>query len=272
MAGAILSGPVFAAMLHRPPRGWTRYWFRSFTSCSLAPCGAAALAIHNWTHVRGRQILCGVWCGLLAVTAVVHTKELQDSAPANYVADLWHPLPDNAVLIATGDHATAGSWAYNAQRGSAGFTIAADLLAHGWYRRQVNASLGIETVDRGASVDLEEVIRAVQATGRPVFMTSILNPNLARTFPSYPLGLTIAILKPGERPPSIMEVAAQNATLFEAFGYQGPAGHTGPWAETVRAPYAGTWATLAGAFDQMGNVEAATNARLLGKKYEAPHE
>ncbi len=267
----VLMGPIFVALFHRPPEGLDVLLVKKFhllflwNFSVLIAFGLAAAFAQFGNATYGFAAL---WLIAALGFAGLHIDQLQDDAPSQFVRDLWRPMPSNAVLIGTGDDVTAGSWELLAEHKHQGFTIAAQLLAHSWYRQQVNTALGIATKDAGEKVDLEELIDAIHATGRPVFMSSILNPKLARTYPTYPLGLVIVIAPRGGKALRPMEAAAENARLFDIFEFDGPEGHTGPWAEHVAAAYSAPWAMLAAAFESQGDSTSAAQAATMRDRYK----
>ena len=269
-ATLLLSGPIFVALFHRPPEGLDELLVQKFHLLFL--WGFTILIAFGVDagfkrQARSTYLIAGFWLLIALIFSGTRTHSLQDNAPSLFVQDLWAPLPDNAVLIGTGDDVTAGSWEYLAENKKAGFTIAADLLAHSWYRDQVNATLGISTKDAGEKVDLAEVIDAIHASGRPVFMSSILNPELARIYPTYPYGLTIAMLPVGGKALLPMAAAAENARVFDGFAYDGPENHAGPWATHVATAYASPWAMLANAFKGMGDSNSEAQAAAMRDRY-----
>lgn len=268
-ACSVLSGPVFVALFHREPVGLDELLVEKFhllfwwTSIPMIACAFEDAFRRN----RRRVAAVLTFVAALLVAAVLHTKSLQDAAPDDYIHDLWSTLPANAVLIATGDHATAGSWYLNTVEGR-GDTIAAELLAHKWYRAQVNSRLGITTADTGTYVDLVEFIEAVQAKGRPVFMTSMLDPRIAQKFPTYPMGLSIVVEVPGAATPDPMTAAARNAEIFDGFRFQGIVGQAaGPWGKMIATEYAKTWKILADAFRRMNDTRSAQQAEAMASHY-----
>lgn len=268
LGSALLAGPLFVALFHREPTGLNELLVDKFhLMFAWQLCVLSAFALDRFLTRPPALLLAGVALFATSALAVIETRTLQDDAPSRYIHDLWMPLPDNAVLIATGDHATAGSWRFLAEEHPKRYTVAADLLAHRWYRDHVNQDLGIQTTHQGQKVDLHEVVRAIQATGRPVFMTSMLDPTLARAFPTQPLGLTIAVGPPGSPQQHPMAVAAQNIQIYENFTYLGPDGHHGPWASILPETYAATWVTLEGAFRAFGDTTSAAQAAAMAARF-----
>lgn len=253
LASILLSGPGFATLLTLDPEGvgtvllWRFHLLPELQLALLGAIGAAA-----FRDLRPRRSICVFLLTALAVAAapqVWSTKRVHH-APAveQYVRDTFGTLPDDAVVLGTGDHNFFGALYLQRALGERRDItyIDAYLLAHRWYVDRVDAELETNLPHTGPSIDTDDVLSRLVATGRPVFVTDAFTDGLLDGWRAVPRGTTIRIYGRDRTPPSPREVYRRNERLYESFEITVPADASDhSWRRLVLEDYAATWDRIA---------------------------
>ncbi|MFB6373482.1 MAG: hypothetical protein ABEN55_10285, partial [Bradymonadaceae bacterium] len=186
-----------------------------------------------------------------------------------YVRDTFLPLPDDAIVVGSGDHNFFGAlYVRRATTQSRTFDyLDPQLLVHRWYNERVTARLGIDFPYRGRDIDLEHLIDTLLATGRPVFATGSFHDALLAGHPSAPFGTLIRVYPADRRPPP-SRLFRSNLEMFRSFAIQPrPEAAPNTWTRFILEDYSGTWRTLADALQATEHPQLADRARGLADRF-----
>lgn len=268
IVSTILAGPFFVALMHREPIGLNTLLVSKFHLMALTLLiFVLTTCVHQLLRDEARKVALVGAMGLLiqASIALSYLSPHQEPAPHYYLEDLWGSLPEDAMLIAAGDHVTAGSWAYLRSTEDTREVIAPHLLVYPWYHARIERLYGISAKVDGIVVDDISLVTALQSKGYRVFLSEAF-PIVQRR-PSYPWGITIYLVGANENMPRPDELMARNLELYKGFRYEG--NMEGFWSERVRYSYASTWLTLAATFEQKGDETNSQKARQMSTRYGA---
>lgn len=274
-----LTGPLFVSMLGRAPEGpnylLVRKFHLLFELIAIIPLSLGATRALSWLRPRWRFFAPGVTLMLLAMVRLP-SQAVEDPAVDVYCSDLWQSVGRDAVVIGPGDHtAMCSEYLLRTDRSVHGSFVAPHLLVHDWYRQRIEEETGVEAQVEGINVEIIGFIRDLQRKGYRVYLNENFHADILRTFPSYPRGLTIALLAEGERPPPPLEVASENAVIYEDFELEPRTGidpDRDAWRWLVQSRYAMTWDSLANALENAGLAEPATRARNMRDSYLPSNE
>jgi hypothetical protein len=279
-ASLLLCGPAFVSLVDVDPHQGLYYLlvrkFHVLPTLVLSFFVARGAARARAAVRPG--LAASVAAALLLAASALATESLtltRTHAVDALLRDLTAQLPPDAVLFVTGDH-LSGGLAY-LQHGEGVrpdvSVVSAKLLSGRWYVDRVREQEGLSLPFQGTDIDLSEVFDAVHATGRPVFLTDPLTPDLAARMVTYPDGLTIRVLPPGQAPPPPMQVLASMDARYAAFTHT-PDLDADPrsWAYHVNGQYARAWLTLASAARGAGATALAEQLDARAAEWRAPEE
>ena len=201
----------------------------------------------------------------LAALSLPYVGRIHSPAVEKSAKNILASLPQNAVVIHGQDefHGALGytQWALGVRQDVVVITWAMTKLA--WYRER-HAKRGV------APNHILPLVQTVLASGRPVFVDR-LQREVIETFPSHPYGVLIRVYPRGTPIPSVDQVAALNATLFERFelGYARP-GPDDEYATEVHERYRATWNMIGKMLEATGNRDAAAQAFATAQQL-GPH-
>ena len=280
-ASLVLAGPVFLRGFNIPPVGIGRLIVERFhlLPVLLLVVPVAVGLDHAISSVRARWrseaprpwpvgAVAAVGAVVLAASTALSLPGLRAAhSPAveRYLANTLASLPQDALLIGTGDHQVFGFAYLQRARGVRPDVVYLDweLTTHAWYRAQLEPRLGHPVVVEGVGAVSARLVDAALARGRAVFVDTAgaagsVQARLLATFPSYPYGTVIRLLPRTARPPPLAEVRAENEALVGRFDLRYPRPVVGEgWAALVQARYAQPWHALAAAFAAAGDRQAA---------------
>lgn len=236
----ILAGPVFVSLMHREPVGLDTLlvskFHQMFFLLLVFAASFAAPIIPSQVSARMLPLISGLLTVLQVSLAFDYLTRNQHPAPHYLLHDLWSPLPDNAVLIASGDHLTAGSWAYLRSKGDSRDVIAPHLLIYPWYRQNIEEKYQIALSVAGTTVNLTVLLDELHRRGHSTFLSEVFDEQLLRVFPNHPVGLVIHFMPKNETPPSPYTVFGDLREFMAATSERDFDG--GVWAEHVESHYA----------------------------------
>lgn len=271
-------GPFFASLIGRLPEGINYLLIRKFhvgfEAMLTIPIALGFTRFCAWLRPRWRLSVPAAIVAWMGFAGLPHQGALNDHAPDHYCQDLWHDLSPDAIVVGPGDHvAICSEFKKRAEGSIQGVFIAPSLLVHPWYRHRIEAEVGLKVDVEGQTIDITKFIRDMLDNGRSVYLTDNFHEEIVQTFPSYPRGLTIALLQPPARPPAPHEAASENALLYEEFVLEPRAitdENREAWRAFLQARYARTWESLAQILGDLGNIEGAHRAEQMGKAYSEP--
>ncbi len=270
----ILSGPLFWSLLGRAPEGpnylLVRKFHLLFELVAVVPLALGFDRMLAWIRPRWR-VFASVAAFVLLAILRLPGQASEDRSVQHYCEDLWAGVGSDAVIIGPGDHnAICSEYLLRTETDLNGHFVAPHLLVHDWYRQRIQDQLKVEAEVEGTSVEIIGFIRDLQKEGFRVHLTGNFHPDILRTFPSYPCGLTIALMAEGERPLAPLEAAAENAAIFEQFELaplDDVDPRRDPWRYLVQKRYAATWELLGHALRQEGNLGPAGRAEEMSELY-----
>jgi hypothetical protein len=271
----VLLGPVFLTQLTREPDGINHMLVRRF---HLLPqlhlaflAGLGASYLRQWLPSRatrgavlGALVVGGLATGLPAID--------QHHAPIveQYVQDTFGSVPEEAVVIGTGDHNAFGSLYYQRalDRRTDVLYLSASMLAHRWYHRRRIREHDIPFEYRGSEVGTDRLFGALFDTGRPVFVTRPFHDELLDGWRAVPHGTLIRVFPPDAMPPPPHRAFDKNVELYADFTISPRAGAwPTTWSRVVLEDYARTWRTLASSLESTGHPRLAGRARQLARQF-----
>jgi hypothetical protein len=269
----VLTGVVFVGMFNIEPDGIGAQLVSRFYALPIVVLAPLVGAGFHWLQEEfGRHALRGIGIAVIAIGCFNAFGVLDEHRGVidAYLHDTFEPLPGDAIVFATGDHRTFGAAYVQLVEGVRPDVDWVDgkLLAYDWYVERLEARLDRElprTDEDG--IPIVEVLAAALQTGRPVFLANPFFDGFDR-LPSYPIGTVIRVVPPGSPLPAPTELAARNAEVFETFQIDTPHDKvSNPWEREVYEHYRRPWDSLAGAFEAMGDDEAARRARQMEAAY-----
>jgi hypothetical protein len=273
-----LAGPVFAAFLNVSPDAlgatvverfrllpevvltiavaWGLDAWRALRESRPLPLALAAIAaigpgfLHSWPQVRAEH----------ANALELYTENTETSAPPG------------AVILGTGDYRLF-SFLYGGMTGLRPDVTYIDphLLGYDWYRARAGRALGAP-ISAGAqpSVDAIALVEQAFLLGRPVLLTDIFDPQIVRTFSSYPLGTLIVLLPRGASLPAPESVEQENLGVFAGFRRWTVVAPEDEWQRAVLPTYQRPWIALARMFERRGDEARARVNRERGEVWGSP--
>jgi hypothetical protein len=193
----------------------------------------------------------------VAGTALPHVLHVHAPAVEDQAVSMLRALPEHAVVIGVDDDLAAGTM-YAQQvlgiRRDVDY-VHRPMFTLAWYRDRLRA--------RGFQLD--DLIDAEQAKGRPVFVQGNEHDILAQ-LPHYRFGILFRVLPRGQTPPSLDEIVAINKAVFEklVIDYDRP-GLDDEWATVIHQRYARTWLQLGDQLAAAGNPDGARAAYDLAR-------
>jgi len=267
-ASFLLSGPLFVTLLTLDFDGVGTVLLRRFHLLPELQIGLlGALGAAAFRGARPRHSIALVILAALALAAAprIWSTKQQHQSPAveQYVRDTFETLPDDAIVLGMGDHNFFGALYLRRALGRRSDIdyIDAFLLAHRWYVDRVDRRLERSLPHTGSSIDTDEILSRLVATGRPVFVTDTFTEGLLEGWRAVPRGTTIRVFGSEHTPPSPPEVYRRNEQLYESFQIAVPSGasnHT--WRRLVLDDYAVTWDRIADVLRRSGHPTLAERA------------
>ncbi|HUJ63458.1 MAG TPA: DUF2723 domain-containing protein [Kofleriaceae bacterium] len=211
------------------------------------PSGARGSRLYHAAALTGFAALAGL---ALPRIAAVHAPAVEFQAESTLRA-----LPEDAIVFGVDDDlpfAFGYCQLVLGERTDVRY-IHLPLTGLAWYRARM--AIG------------EHPIEAAIASGRPVFAQPFLVRGALARLPYYAFGPLIRLLPPGQPPPPLAEVAADNERRYAGFELGYPPPHVGDgWPAKVHERYAATWRLLASQLDAAGDAAGAARALELARQ------
>ena len=283
VASFLLAGPIFVTRFNLPARG---VWLLVTGRFHLLPLALAAvllaLALHSIAQTFAadrRSLILAAGALFVVVRGGLSAPEiLAEHRPTldHWTKNALRAAPPNAVILVTSDEqGSAFMVARCALRERPDVVVVAPrLLFTAWHPRQVSARLGFPIV-RGVTVpgsaepvlSARELMEQLVTSGRPVLLTDWFTKGQEKSFPSYPVGPLLRIVKTRGEVPAPAELLETNERLFASFEIDPEPPPRASWAAPRSTDYARTWLTLAAMLEAKGDVEHAQQCRLRSVEY-----
>jgi hypothetical protein len=269
----LLAGPVFLSLIGRLPVGVDYLHIRKFHLPFelLLTIPLALGTSHFVADVLESQLQVLLLVAILAtgvVTSLDHLKTHQLPTVDHYVQHILNVVPDDAIVLGTGDHHFIGALYMQRTKGIRLDVdyLDATLLATEWYNDRVTHQTTAEIPFEGQTVNTGRVLDALQGTGRPVFLTHRFHEGVLRGRRVEPFGPLIRFVPestPQARPQQIFN---RNLELLQGGKFQ-PVGWAPDtsWARYVQNSYSHQWDVLATTLERAGDERRAKRAREIAQ-------
>lgn len=275
IASWLLSGPVFVSMIRRGVGGTDYLHLRKFhTQFEMLTVFFVAVGATWLASVISRRwllgLLLGAVCLACALVAIPHLDRHTAPTVEHYLEDTFGSLPEDAVVVGTGDHNFFGANYLQRALGRRHDIdyVDAYLLAHRWYNLRATDRLDISYPYRGSDIDTDRLFERILATGRPLFVTGPFHDALLRGWPSSPIGTLIRIYPKSQPPPHPAAAFEKNRAMLRDFQVT-PLPHAPPhtWSRFVLEDYASTWVSLTAALQQTGHPRLARTSSKIARRF-----
>jgi hypothetical protein len=265
----LLAGPVFLALIGRMPVGVDYLHIRKFhIPFELLLTVPLAVGTSRLLEQRlKRRLQAVVLAALIAAgvtTSLDHLKTHQLPTVDQYVRHMLNVVPENAIILGTGDHHFMGTLYMQRTEGIRRDVtyLDATLLATEWYHGRATRRTGASWSFEGETVRTGAVLDALKKTGRPVFLTHVFHDGLLEGRVVEPYGPLIHVVADRKRPPPPREIFGRNRTMLEESEFE-PVPWAPPesWAHFVQTDYAEQWRVLSKTLEQNGYTREAARAR-----------
>ena len=257
-----LVGPLFFSRFNVDPRGPGLVVVKRFHVLPwlvMAPMAARGV---DWAWARfeaRRAAVALVLAAALVVTAglgLQTVKARYDRTIEDYIENMLRPLPPDTVLVGSGNHRYLGVQLKQRLEGLRPDVshVVVHLMGHDWYieplERRLQVALPRPERDEAtgvARVDVEAILEALLASGRPVFLTDDdFAPHRTRRFRRTPFGAGYLLLPEGQRQPTAAEAVERNEELYRGFQLgASPDYEHHPWGWSLWHDYVVRWEELA---------------------------
>jgi hypothetical protein len=266
----LLAGPILVMRFNVPPTGLGLYVNQRF---HVLPALLLAIPVAHglgFLTIR-RETLATVLASTVLVAALVapslpYLGRVHSPAVETGALNLLRSLPQNAVVIHGQDELHAVTGYVQAALGVRPDVrvVTWPLMTLPWYRERV-ARQGVVS-GPGPGGPEEQLVRHLASRGVPVLVDH-LQRDIIRALPTYPYGVLMRVVPPGEKTPTVIEVLALNESLFAKFALDYPRpGPDDEFATEVHARYAYTWELIAKALEAQGYTAQAARARMHADK------
>jgi hypothetical protein len=268
----LLAGPVFLSLIGRLPVGVDYLHIRKF-HLPFELLLSVPLSIGT-SHLLGKRLnrrLKGLLLASLLVTGVVtsiqHLETHQRPTVDQYVRHILNVVPDDAVILGTGDHHFLGTLYMQQTEGLREDVVYLDatLLATKWYNVRTRRQLGAELPFEGVTVHTGNVLDALQRTGRPVFVTHVFHEGLLNGRRVEPFGPMIRVVPRNESQLSAAEIYSRNLGFLKKGSLDPfPQAPKTSWSRYVQDAYAEQWTVLSRTLRRAGLDNRADRAEEVG--------
>ncbi len=279
-ATVVLTGPVLVARFNIPYDALGRYVVQRF---HLLPALVLAIPVAVGLSALGARLIerAGLPERGPAVTAIATIAVLAGATVLSYprlarahspaldraLTNILEPLPHDAVIIAGSDALYFGLGYARYAEGRRPDIVHIDLrmMGYDWYRARTADRLGFDPLPAGDGPASVRLARAILARGRPLFVqVDADQQRILGALPSYPYGLLVRVLAPGEPMPPLAAIVDDNRALYAGFDLDYPRPFADDdWPAYLHRRYAETWTVLARALDASGNPAAASDAAAV---------
>lgn len=274
LVSTLLAGPLFVTQLTRQPEGIDFLLVRRFHLMpQLLLALLAGLAAH-WLEPlldrRASRIAVVAALGAASIPGIASSLQ-HHHAPTveQYVEETLEPLPEESVVMGTGDHRFFGALYFQRalERRPDLEYVDATLLALDWYQTRATKRLDLDLPYRGEDVPLDSWFEAVLETDRPLFVTHPFHRPTLQKWPTSPWGTTIRVYPSRrDRPPPTV-VFRGNLELLETSRIAPrPGASPNSWASFVLNDYADRWEATASALAGTSNPDLAERARRIEER------
>lgn len=279
-ATVVLAGPVLVARFNIPYDPIGRYVVQRF---HLLPALVLAIPVAVGLSAIGARLVerAGLPERGPAVTVIATVVVLAGATTLSYpwlarahspaldreLANIVGPLPHDAVIIAGSDALYFGLGYTRYAEGRRPDVVHVDLrmMGYPWYRARTADRLGFDPLPVGDEPASVRLARAVLAHGRPLFVqVDADQQRILGALPSYPYGVLVRVLAPGDPMPSLDTIVEDNRALYAGFDLDYPRPSADDdWPAYIHRRYADTWTVLARALEASGNPAAARDAAAV---------
>jgi len=224
--------------------------------------GVRAIARRRALPAPRAGLLAGL--GLVALAGAVAPtlpglRRVHSPALERAIANVLETAPKNAVILTVGDHFHfVGAYLQDALGVRPDVVmITGSMTPMKWYRDDVDARLGFVALPPAPGDADVRIAREILAHGRPLLIDRNYGP-IAKAYASYPYGMLVRIVPPGEPTPAVGDVLALNRDIFERLDLDYPPPHKDDnWPGLIHAEYAATWRVIAHGLAAAGRAEDA---------------
>jgi hypothetical protein len=181
-------------------------------------------------------------------------------------------LPDDAILVGTGDHRFFGHlYAGRAQQHRSDITyLDAHMTAYDWYRRRLTNRLNVQIPGlKDGDIKLVSLMDELSKTGRRICITHIFHPSLIEQMRWIPVG-TAKCLATANPPPPLESYQRQMAWIRSARNAPPPTPPRPSWAAESLQRYSDNFGALSRALDATGHSSESREANSLQQVFTRP--
>lgn len=212
-----------------------------------------------------RAAILMIFFGLLISTSLIRLHANYRPTINDYIQNLLDPLPENTILLSSGDARFLGIEYYQRVEKMRPdiVLIHPSLLRFDWYIAKTAGELAQKhglALTLEAPITKEELASALLATEHPIYWAESAQAH-PDGFTLSPEGYAHRLLPPGEKPPTGAEVMEQNRRLMSGFKLGPPPNHSiNPWGWTLYQEHAQVWHQIAEICEREGDSQCQREA------------
>lgn len=277
LAAFALTGPLLLMRFNLQPVGVAGAVVERFHVLPMALLVVPAAIL--WSRVGERLRLRHEFAGMLVVgvaylgvvTGHERLSEAHRPTVELYAQNVLQSLPQNAVLIGTGDHRLYGIRYVQRTQNVRPDVIYLDatMLLYPWYRALIERRYEVVldgVQDETHVLSPRTLMASLQAQGRPVYLTNVFAESIPRNFALVPHGAVHEVLRPGQSAPPLDAMFERTRRTMTAYAFEETVPRPGTWGALAFDDYALVWRRLANAYRAAGNEEAASRCETFARR------
>lgn len=277
-ASLLLAGPIFGMMLSGQTDGLNARILRRMHLLSewllvfVGTFGVDALREHLAPKLQG--FLAAAIVAAMGPVGWIHVAAHHTDTVENYILDTRDAIPENAIVLGTGDHRFFGHlFADRVLHHRRDVTyVDAYLTAYQWYRQRLTERLNVEVPgpeSPDGDISLPNLVRRLSSTNRQVCLTHPFHSSLTDRFQWIPTGTALCRVSGGRAETPKSTYRRQVDWLDSARNFPPPSPAVPSWSAEVLGQYARNWQILARALRQTKQPRRADRATEIADAFSA---